>query len=207
MFANRTEAGRRLAERLVERGVEADIVLAIPRGGLPVGRPVADALGVPLDVVVAQKLGAPKNPELAVGAVAADGSLWLNDELVDWLSVPESYVDRERDREAANARAKVDSYRGGDPLPELAGKRVVVVDDGLATGATAQACLRQVRAAGAAHVVLAVPVAPVDAPDRFAEAADEFVAVETPVHFVAVGGAYRDFSQVPDEEARRYLTP
>jgi predicted phosphoribosyltransferase len=207
MFADRTEAGHRLAEALVDRGTEADLVLAVPRGGLPVGRVVADALGVPLDVVVAAKLGAPGNPELAIGAVAGDGSVFLNESLVDAIDVPEHHLEREREATAATAREKVARYRGGDFLPDLSGRRVVVVDDGLATGATAIACLRAVRAAGAARIVLAVPVASPDSVSRVLEdgAGDDVVAVETPAAFSAVGAYYRDFGQVSDEEAVAYL--
>ncbi|MGM0591963.1 MAG: phosphoribosyltransferase [Halobacteriota archaeon] len=205
MFADRADAGKQLAARLRERGVDADIVLAIPRGGLPVGRAVADALGVPLDVIVASKLGAPYNPELAIGAVAGDGSRWLNDDLIDRMGVPESYIEEETERESEKARQKVLQYRGGEPIPDLEGKRVVVVDDGLATGATSIACLRQVRAADAEHVVLAVPVAPPDAVESVEDEADEVVAVETPRAFMAVGSHYRNFRQVPDEEAIEYL--
>ncbi|WP_255150748.1 phosphoribosyltransferase [Halorarius halobius] len=202
MFEDRTDAGERLAEHLREAGVEADVVLAIPRGGLPVARPVADALGAPLDVVVARKLGAPGNPELAVGAVADDGTLWVNDDLVAQLGVSDDYLDAERDAEAARAREKADRYRQGI---DLAGKRVVVVDDGVATGATTAACLRRVREAGAAHVTLAVPVGPPDTLDRLREEADRVIALEEPFSFGAVGAHYRDFRQVPDEAALAYL--
>ncbi|WP_117594198.1 phosphoribosyltransferase [Haloprofundus halophilus] len=205
MFDDRTDAGERLADLLERRGVEADLVLAIPRGGLPVGRAVADRLGVPLDVVVAEKLGAPGNPELAIGAVAGDGSVWVNDELVDHLGVSSAYVERVRESEAENAREKVASYRGGEAVPELAGRRVVLVDDGIATGATAIACLRQIRSAGAAHLTLAVPVAPGDAESRLEGEFDAFVCVESPRWFGAVGQYYRSFGQVSNEEARAIL--
>lgn len=205
MFTDRTDAGKRLGERLREAGVEADVVLAIPRGGLPVGRAVADALGAPLDVAVASKLGAPHNPELAVGAVAGDGSLWLNDSLVERLGVDESYVESEREAEAEVAREKVRDYRGGDPLPDVEGKRVVVVDDGVATGATAMACLRMVREGGASHVVFGAPVAPASALSDLRREADEVVVVETPESFTAVGAYYREFGQVTDGEALTYL--
>ncbi|KTG07892.1 phosphoribosyltransferase [Haloprofundus marisrubri] len=204
-FTNRTEAGERVADALERRGVDADLVLAIPRGALPVGRVVADRLGAPLDVVVAEKLGAPRNPELAIGAVAGDGSVWLNDELVDRLGISSEYVERVRETEAENAREKVASYRGGEAVPEMADKRVVLVDDGVATGATAIACLRQLRNAGAAHVTLAVPVAPADAKQRLAEELDTFVCVEAPSSFGAVGQYYRSFGQVSNEEARAIL--
>ncbi len=205
MFDDRIDAGNRLAESLDERGVEADLVLAIPRGGLPVGRAVADRLGVPLDVVVAEKLGAPWNPELAIGAVAGDGSVWLNDGLVENLGIADEYLEDVRSEEAENARAKVDRYRGGEATPDLSGKRIVVVDDGIATGATSIACLRQVRNAGASRVVLAVPVASPDAVERLRREADEVVAVEVPRWFGAVGAFYRDFRQVSNDEAISYL--
>lgn len=205
MFADRTDAGDRLAALLVEEGVEADLVLAIPRGGLPVGRVVADRFEVPLDVVIAVKLGAPGNPELAVGAVTADGSVWTNDRLIARLGVDDGYLREEQARAQAVASQKVREYRRGESLPRLDGKRVVVADDGLATGATALGCVRQVQAAGADEVVLAVPVA---APESVARVRDEgarVVAVETPEAFGAVGQYYRDFQQVRDVEARSYL--
>jgi len=201
VFTDRTDAGNALADRLTEAGVEADLVCAIPRGGLPVGRAVADRLGAPLDVVVATKLGAPSNPELAVGAVAGDGSYWLNDDLVAQLGVDDAYIDRERDREAAVARRKVADYRGGEPLPDVAGKRVVLVDDGIATGATAIACLRQLQATDATTVVLGVPVAPAAVRADLAAEADRVVVVEEPQPFGAVGRHYRTFEQVSDDEA------
>ncbi|WP_372913132.1 phosphoribosyltransferase [Salinigranum sp.] len=206
MFADRTDAGERLAARLAEEGVDADLVLAIPRGGLPVGRVVADRLGVPLDVVVAVKLGAPGNPELAVGAVAGDGSVWTNDELVSRLGVDDEYLREEQARAQAAASQKLREYRGGESLSRLDGERVVVVDDGLATGATALACVRQVQAAGAETVVLAVPVAAADSVNRVRDEGARVVAVETPESFGAVGQFYRDFRQVRDAEARSYLT-
>jgi predicted phosphoribosyltransferase len=206
VFADRTDAGRQLADAISAAGVDADIALAIPRGGLPVGRAVADALGVPLDIVVATKVGAPQNPELAIGAATADGTLWRNDALIDRLDVDPAYIDRERKREADAAREKMTTYRGDRDPPDLAGKTVLLVDDGVATGATARACCRQV-AGDAARVVLAVPVGP---PDTIAEleaeaTIDAVICVETPAAFGAVGRYYTDFSQVSDEEAMGYL--
>jgi putative phosphoribosyl transferase len=205
MFDDRTDAGEQLADRVVREGVTADVVLAIPRGGLPVGRPVADSLGVPLDVVVAKKLGAPGNPELAIGAVGADGSVWLNDDLIDRLGVDETYVERERERQAKAARDKAAEYRGDEPIPDVVGDRVVVVDDGIATGATIIACLRQVRNAGASRVVLAVPVGSPRSIEQLSDEADDVLCVEVPPYFSAVGQFYRVFEQVPDEVARTYL--
>jgi predicted phosphoribosyltransferase len=165
---------------------------------------VADAFGVPLDVVAAKKLGAPGNPELAVGAAASDGSVWLNDDLLDRLGVGDGYVAAECERAAATAREKAERYRRARPPLDLAGKRVAVVDDCVATGATT-ACLRSVRAADAARVVLAVPAGPPETVERLRDEADEVVCVETPSQFGAVGQHYRDFAQVTDEEAMAYL--
>lgn len=205
MFTDREDAGHRLADDLGARGVEADLVLAIPRGALPIGRVVADRLSAPLDVIVAEKIGAPNNPELAIGAVAGDGSYWLNDDLVARLGVSEEYVERQRAREAGNAREKVELYREGDPTPDLSGRRVLVVDDGVATGATAIACLRQVRAADAERVVFGVPVGPEEAFAELRDEADELVIVEVPDSFGAVGRHYRSFPQISNEEALTYL--
>ena len=205
MFDDRADAGRQLADLIEGHDVEADIVLAIPRGGLPVGRAVADALAVPLDIVAARKLGAPGNPEFAIGAVASDGTVFLNDEYIDQLGVDESYVDDAIERERAAAQEKVDRYRGERPPLDLHDKTVVVVDDGVATGATTIACLRQIRAAGAARVVLAVPVGPPDTIERLGAEADEVLCVETPPSFMAVGQFYASFTQVSDDEAMRYL--
>lgn len=204
MFPDRTTAGERLAEELVARDVAADVVLAVPRGGLPLGRAVADRLDAPLDIVAAKKLGAPGNPELAIGAAASDGNLYRNDDLVARLELTDDYVEAERREAAETAREKEATYRSGDPI-DLAGKRVVVVDDGLATGATAMACIGKVRDAGASRVVLAVPVGARDSVEEARSAADDVVVLETPARFGAVGRHYDDFSQVTDEEAMTYL--
>ena len=207
MFDDRTDGGERLAAELESRDLEADVVLGIPRGALPVARPVADALDADLDVVVARKMGAPQNPELAIGAVASDGSVWYNEELIDRLEISDDYLEEVREEEAENAAEKADRYRPRDRsgLPDLEGKRVVVADDGVATGATATACLRQVRDAGADSVALAVPVgSPRGVADLESEA-EEVIALETPESFRAVGQFYREFGQVSDAEAMEYL--
>jgi len=200
MFADRTDAGEQVADRLVDQGVTADIVLAIPRGGLPLGRAVADALDAPLGVVVASKVGAPGNPEYAVGAVAEDGTTWLNDDAVRRLDVTDDYLGRER----AVAEGKAADYRDG-PRPSLAGERVVVVDDGVATGATMRACLELVHVEDPDRLVVAVPVGPADTLAALESQADAVVAVERPESFQAVGAHYRRFDQVTDEEAKSYL--
>ena len=205
MFTDRTDAGHQLADVIEVHDLDADVILAIPRGGLPVGRVVADKLGVPLDVVVARKIGAPWNPELGIGAVASDGTVWLNDSLIEEAGVPDDYIDEQSDVERRNAEEKRDRYRGDRPPLDLDGKTVIVVDDGVATGATTTACLRQVRNDGASHVVLAVPVAPPRSVERLRSEADDVICVETPPHFGAVGQFYDSFTQVSDEEAMALL--
>ncbi|UHQ98699.1 phosphoribosyltransferase (plasmid) [Natrinema zhouii] len=205
MFQDRTDAGGQLGERIAKDGINADIVLGIPRGALPVARPVADELDVPLDIVVASKLGAPGNAELAIGAVASDGSLWLNDDLVDQLQVSEDFIEEEREAEAENAHEKATQYREDGRLPELRGKHVVIVDDGVATGATAMACLQQVKEADVARITLAVPVGSPESLTELEAEADAVAALEMPRDFRAVGEYYQDFGQVSDEEAMAYL--
>ena len=204
-FRDRTDAGAQLAETLVTAGVEADVVLAIPRGGLPLGRAVADALDAPLDVAVAKKIGAPGNPEYAIGAVATDGSVWRNERAIDATGATEDYFEERREAEAQAAREKAQRYRGDRGDPDLSGKRVVLVDDGVATGSTARACLAQIAAAGPARVVLAVPVGPPDSITELREQADAVVCLETPSAFRGVAQFYGRFDQVSDEEAMAYL--
>lgn len=206
-FSDRTDAGEQLAAALADRGVEPDVVLAIPRGGLPLGRAVADGLDAPLDVVVAKKIGAPGNPEYAIGAVAADGTVWRNEEGIRATGADDEYVERKSAEEAASAREKAERYREDGAELALDGETVVVVDDGVATGATARACLAQVRDAGATRVVLAVPVGPPDSIRELRALADDVVCLRAPSTFMGVGGYYDDFGQVSDEEAMAYLEP
>ncbi|WP_336336203.1 phosphoribosyltransferase [Haloarcula brevis] len=204
-FENRRAAGRRLGEALRERDIEADVVLAIPRGGLPVGRAVADALGAPLDIAVAKKIGAPDNPEFAVGAVAADGSVWLNTDVIENRGIPREYVASTRAEMAEVARQKARRYRDTAASPALTGKRVCLVDDGVATGATARACIEQLRQAGPERLVLAVPVGSPRAIADLETLVDEVVCLACPSDFRAVGQYYERFEQVSDEEAMSCL--
>jgi predicted phosphoribosyltransferase len=205
MFTDRADAGERLAELLDDHDVEIDVVLGIPRGGLPVAGPVAAALGAPLDVVVASKIGAPNNQELAIGAVASDGTTWRNEGLIDRLDVRDEDVERRVEEQREKAREKADRYRGDRPPVELSGKRVLVVDDGVATGATAKACLRQVEDAGARYVATAVPVGSPDAIEDLRSEADDVFVIQSPPHFGAVGQFYERFDQVTDEAAMAVL--
>lgn len=199
-FADRTEAGELLADQLAELHLPADtIVLGLPRGGVAVAAVVARRLNWLLDVIVARKLGAPGNPELAVGAAAPDGTTiiepWARE-----MGLSNDYLAAEAERQIAAAREREAAIRRGRPAPDLAGRTVVIVDDGVATGASTHAAIQVARAQGAAKVVLAVPVIVPQTADWLAELADEVVAVAAPDWLGAIGMAYVRFDQVSDEE-------
>ena len=200
-FADRVEAGRALAEEFRSfAGRDDVVVVGLPRGGVPVAAEVAAALGAPLDVVVVRKLGLPGNEEFAMGAIASGGVVDWNDEVVDRLSVPEEAVHRVLTRELDELRRREDLYRRGRRPNDLAGKVVVVVDDGLATGATLRAALASIRRSLPARVLVGVPVAAPDACDRLRGASDACVAVFEPDDFRAVGQFYDDFRPTSDAE-------
>lgn len=207
VFSDRTEAGRRLAEELMAYKGKDVVVLAIPRGGVLVAVEVADALNAPLDLVIPRKIGAPGNPELAVGAVAG-GEVVINESVRAELGVSDSYLSAEVQRQLAEIDRRRRLYVGDQPPVDLAGKIGIIVDDGLATGYTAIAAVRAVRKAKPDKVVLAVPVAPPDTRRRLAGEVDEIVCLQTPEEFFAVGQFYIDFTQVSDGEVvdilRRY---
>ncbi|MFB6104984.1 MAG: phosphoribosyltransferase [Halobacteriaceae archaeon] len=204
-FQDRTDAGTQLGTAISDRDLDVDIVLAIPRGGLPLGRAVADALEVPLDIAVAKKIGAPGNPEYAIGAVASDGSVWRNEDAMANTRADEAYFERERRRTAEAAQAKADKYRGDRPAPDLAGKTVALVDDGVATGSTMRACIEMLRAEDADRIVVAIPVGPPDTVAALEAIADEVVCLSTPASFMGVGQFYDRFDQVSDADAMTYL--
>lgn len=204
MFADREDAGRRLAEALSHLAGEDAVVLAIPRGGVEVGAVVARTHGWPLELVIPRKIRAPGNPELGLGAVAP-GVQVLDETLVRALGVSPEYLASEIAEEEKEIVRRSKAYREGRPPAEVAGRVAVVVDDGVATGGTAAAALRWARAQGAARVVLAVPVAPAESVARLSKEADEVVCLVTPEPFYAVGQWYRVFSQVPDEDVVELL--
>ncbi|GGY83012.1 phosphoribosyltransferase [Streptomyces nitrosporeus] len=200
LFTDRTDAGRRLAEELGHLRSGDPVVLGLPRGGVPVAFEVARALGAPLDVTVVRKLGVPYHPELGFGAIGEDGTRVISADIVRRAGVgDEQIAEVERAEEAELAR-RAHAYRAGRPRLPLAGRTVIVVDDGIATGATARAACQVVRAQGAGRVVLAVPVASPEVVERLREDVDEVVCVSTPVPLASVGEWYRDFSQTADDE-------
>jgi putative phosphoribosyl transferase len=199
IFADRIDAGERLAKGLAHLAGSDCVVLAIPRGGVIVGEVIARELGAPLDVVVPRKIGAPGNPELAIGAVAP-GIRVLDPRMVGALGVTDRYLEREIAEQEAEIERRQRAYRGGRPPQPVEGCVAIVVDDGVATGSTAVAALRWARARGAERVVLAVPVAPPQSLERLRAEADEVVVLETPQPFLAVGEWYRDFDQTTDEQ-------
>jgi putative phosphoribosyl transferase len=205
VFADRREAGERLADALADLAGRDVVVLGIPRGGVVVAASVADRLGAPLDIVIPRKVGAPGNPELGLGAVA-EGVEVLDERLVRLLDVSEPYLRREIAAQQEEIRRRSETYRGGRPPLDLAGKVAVIVDDGIATGGTAMAAVRWARQREAAAVILAVPVAPADAVKRLLQEADDVRVLATPEPFYAVGQWYTDFPQVSDGEVVELLS-
>ena len=205
-FRDRAHAGRVLAAALARYAHRRDvIVLALPRGGVPVGCEVARALGVPLDVFVVRKLGVPGHEELAMGAIASGGVRLLNEDVVALAGVSEEAIDEVAAREAAEIRRRERVYRGDRGPPDLRGRTVILVDDGLATGASMRAAVAAVRRQGPSWVVVAVPAAAADTCETLRAEVDELVCVMTPEPFHAVGLWYEDFSQTSDEEVRQLL--
>jgi predicted phosphoribosyltransferase len=204
MFEDRQDAGRQLAEHLTDElshpGAEPPVVVGLARGGVAVAAEVADRLQAPLEVLIARKIGVPWQPELGVGAIAEGGVQVLNDALIAELGLDDAAIAEVVAREGRELQRRVDRYRAGrEPVP-MAGRTVIVVDDGLATGYTAWAGILAARARGAARVVLAVPVAPPDSVEALAKVADRVVAPLQPTFFMAIGEFYRDFSQTTDED-------
>jgi putative phosphoribosyl transferase len=205
-FRDRRDAGRRLAAELRDYRRRPDvIVLALPRGGIPVGYEVAKALGAPLDVFVVRKLGLPWHEELAMGAIASGGVRVLDDDLIRVARVSDAEVQRVTAIEEAELERRERQYRGDRAFPDLSGKTVILVDDGLATGSTMRAGVVALRQERPAKIVVAVPVAAPETCDAFRDIADEIVCAETPEPFQAVGIWYEDFSQTTDEEVHTLL--
>ncbi len=205
LFRDRREAGRRLSERLEHLRPENPVVLGLPRGGVPVAYEVARSLGAPLDVILVRKLGAPIHPEYGIGAIAEEGVRIVDRRALAALGIDQDELTRIVSSEQEELERRQRLYRGDRPPISLAERTVVIVDDGVATGGTAIAAARAARERGAGNVVLAVPVGPPDAEARFANEVDEFVCLEAPEGFFAVGAYYERFGQTSDEEVRELL--
>jgi putative phosphoribosyl transferase len=202
-FPDRSKAGQLLAQKLAGYANNPDVVvLALPRGGVPVGFEVACALNVPLDIIVVRKLGVPGHEELAMGAIASGDVRVLNYDTIDWLQIPQSIIDRVTEVEREELHRREQTYRGTMPPLDLAGKTVILVDDGIATGSTMQAAMAVVRSRNPQRVVVAVPTAPVSTAKEMRNLVDDFVTVITADAFVGVGQWYDDFRQVSDEVTR-----
>jgi putative phosphoribosyl transferase len=205
-FADRRDAGKELVARLLTyRGRGDVVILALPRGGVPVAFEIAEALDAPLDIFVVRKLGLPEYPELAMGAIASGGVRVLNQDVVDEYGIPDVAIDAVARHELAELERREREYRRGRALIDIRDRIVILVDDGLATGSTMRAAVQAVRAYRPARVIVAVPVGAPTTSEEFADITDQTVCARTPEPFTAVGMWYRDFSQTTDDEVRALL--
>ena len=205
-FGDRSDAGRALGEELVAQAVRAGLVLGLTRGGVPVAAEVARLLKTPLDIIVVKKIGAPFSLELAIGAICSDGTRVLHRDYIRELEISDDYVERISKRMLEEAQSAERRYRAGGPPPDLRGRAVLVVDDGIATGSTMEAAVLSVRNRGAAQITVAVPVASRESVSRLASVADRMFALRQPAAFFAVGQFYRYFGQVSDDDVTRLMT-
>lgn len=199
-FTDRRDAGERLLERLRHETLVDPLVLAIPRGGVAVGAVIARGLGCELDVVLSRKLRAPHQPELAVGAITETGVVHMTREIGEWAGVSEAYLEAERNRQLAEIERRRTMFRVIRPQASVAGRSVILVDDGIATGSTMIAAIHTLRAAGAGEIFVAVPVAPPERLDEIRSLCDKLVCLQAPLEFMAVGQFYETFDEVTDEE-------
>lgn len=203
MFKDRVEAGKKLAKKL--SGLNNPVCLAIPRGGVIIGLEVAKRLECPLDIIVARKLGAPGNPELAIGAVTAEGDLVLDEALIERIEASPEYILEKQEEQMKEADRREKTYRSGRKSLSLKGKTAILTDDGLATGATMEVAVRSVRRKKASRVIVAVPIAPLETVERLKKSVDGVVVLAAPESFWAIGQFYADFPQVSDDEVIKVL--
>lgn len=207
MFDDRRDAGKRLAPLVAQyRHQKNAVVIGLPRGGVVTAYEIAQFLELPLDVICPRKVGAPHNPELALGAVTESGKGFFNEELISQLNVSKEYLKEEIEKEKMRAAMRLSLYRKGRPTLDFQGKTVIIVDDGLATGATMKAAILAIKTEKAAKIVVAVPVSPPDTAAEIREMVDEFVCIDTPWFFQAVGQFYKQFGQTEDDEVIALLS-
>lgn len=199
-FADRFEAGKLLAEELKKSIPKEAVVLGIPRGGVVIAKEIAKVLSIEFDIVLSRKIGAPLNPEFAIGAVSEDGRVFINEEAAGSVSANDDYIVKEREREIKEIKRRVKVYRKVKPKVNIKNKIVIICDDGIATGATIAASLWAVREEEPEKIIIAVPVAPCDTLQRLAKEADEIICLRVPGFFSAVGQFYLDFPQIQDRE-------
>lgn len=205
MFRNRSEAGKLLGNALVSFKSSNPIILAIPSGGVPVALEVASILGADLDVIVTRKIGAPGNPEFAIGSVTQNGQTIADMRLLEQMQISYDYLEDEAERQLQRIRTTLLKYRGDKPYPSLEGRTVIIVDDGIATGSTISAAIQTVRKMKASKIIVAAPVGPHAEVAALSKIVDRIVCLMTPINFYAVGDYYGDFSQIEPEEVRRLL--
>ncbi|MDQ1280608.1 MAG: putative phosphoribosyl transferase [Thermoproteota archaeon] len=204
-FRNREEAAKKLVSELLEYRWKNPMILAIPRGGVVVAYEIAKALNAPLDLIIPRKMGAPGNPELAIGAVTEDGTTILNQRLVEDLGIAKDFIELEKANQIQEIKRRTKAYRSDSPLPDLKNKTIILVDDGIATGATMKAAIRSVRKQNPLFIIVAIPVAPPDTVKELSKEVDKLVCPVVFEPFFAIGQFYEDFSQVSDEEVIRLL--
>lgn len=207
MFYDRAEAAEKLAKVLENyKGKKNALVLAMPRGGVVLGRIVAEKLGLPLDIVIARKIGAPGNPEYAIGAVAEKGEPILNDEVIGTMGITPDYLDKEIERKRNEISQRLISFRGNKPALDLKNKQIILIDDGIATGMTAIASIEYLRSQKPQKIILATPVIPADNLPEIKQKVDQLIYLEAPEEFFSVGQFYEEFPQVSDEEVKKLLS-
>lgn len=206
-FQNRKEAGQLLSEQLLVFKKDNPLILAIPRGGVPVAVEVSRRLGAELDLIFVKKIGAPTNPELAIGAICEDGRPWLNSRIVGLLGIKTAALKELSDEKSEEVRTQARRLRGSRPAIPVAGRTVILIDDGIATGATLLAAIHLLRAQNPEKIIVAAPVAPVASIEELEKASDGVICLKTPYHFYAVGDWYVEFPQVPDREVLRLMQP